>query len=144
MLDSSGNIMVCGTVKSSDSKRGVFSQLKEKARCKEDRKKSPGREEGGRDRSQSRRSRKSPDGSKPKTPPGHSSGSKVRSLCRSLKSGSGDNSAEGLDQPERYADTQQPQSHTTGKDKSVRIAENALHNRVLVAGERSTWIESEQ
>ncbi|XP_031832713.1 RING finger protein 207 isoform X3 [Nomia melanderi] len=125
MLDSSGNIMVCGTAKSSDSKRGVFSQLKEKARCKEDRKKSPGREEGGRDRSQSRRSRKSPDGSKPKTPPGHSSGSKVRSLCRSLKSGSGDNSAEGLDQPERYADTQQPQSHTTAGEEGEyqRISE---------------------
>ncbi|XP_076654074.1 RING finger protein 207 isoform X3 [Halictus rubicundus] len=122
MLDSSGNIMVYETTKSSESKRGVLSQLIEKARSKEDRKKSPGREDG-RDRSQSRRSRKSPDGSKPKTPPGHST-SKVRSLCRSLKGGSGDNSAEGLDQPDRYADSQHPQSHTTGEEGEYqRISE---------------------
>ena len=120
VLDSSGNIVVYGTAKSSDPKRGVLSQLIEKARSKEDRKKSPGREES-RDRSQSRRPRKSPDSTKPKTPPGHWSASKVRSLYRSLKGGSGDNSAEGLDQPERCTDSQQPQSHTTGKNRSVRI-----------------------
>lgn len=121
VLDSSGNIVVYGTAKSTDSKRGVLSQLMEKAWTKEDRKKSPGREEG-RDRSQSRRSRKSPDSAKPKTPPGHSTTSKVRSLYRSLKGGSGDTSAEGLDQPERCTDAQKPQSHTAGKNKSVRIA----------------------
>ncbi|XP_014471949.1 PREDICTED: RING finger protein 207-like isoform X4 [Dinoponera quadriceps] len=110
VLDSSGNIMVYGTAKSTDpTKRGVLSQLIEKARTKEDRKKSPGREDG-RDRSQSRRSRKSPDSTKPKTPPGHSSGSKMRSLYRSLKGGTGDTSAEALDQAER-ADSQQPPSH---------------------------------
>ncbi|KOC68694.1 RING finger protein 207 [Habropoda laboriosa] len=123
VLDSSGNIMVYGTAKSSDSKRGVLSQLIDKARSKEDRKKSPGREES-RDRSQSRRPRKSPDGTKPKTPPGHSSASKVRSLYRSLKGGSGDNSAEGLDQPERCTDSQQPQSHTAGEEgEYLRISE---------------------
>lgn len=111
VLDSSGNIVVYGTAKSTDPKRGVLSQLIEKARTqKDDRKKSPGREDG-RDRSQSRRSRKSPDGSKPKTPPGHSSGGKMRSLYRSLKGGSGDTSAEALDQAERCTDSQQPQSH---------------------------------
>ncbi|CAK9798900.1 RING finger protein 207 [Anthophora plagiata] len=124
ILDSSGNIMVYGTAKSSDSKRGMLSQLIEKARSKEDRKKSPGREES-RDRSQSRRPRKSPDGTKPKTPPGHSSASKVRSLYRSLKGGSGDNSAEGLDQPERCTDSQQPQSHTAAGEEGeyLRISE---------------------
>ncbi|XP_076293150.1 RING finger protein 207 isoform X2 [Lasioglossum baleicum] len=122
VLDSSGNIVLYGTTKPSESKRGALSQLIEKARSKEDRKKSPGREDG-RDRSQSRRSRKSPDGSKPKTPPGHSA-SKMRSLCRSLKGGSGDNSAEGLDQPDRYADSQHPQSHTTGEEGEYqRISE---------------------
>ncbi|CAL7933217.1 unnamed protein product [Xylocopa violacea] len=123
VLDSSGNIVVYGTAKSSDSKRGVLSQLIEKARSKEDRKKSPGREES-RDRSQTRRPRKSPDGTKPKTPLGHSSASKVRSLYRSLKGGSGDTSAEGLDQPERCTDSQQPQSHTTGEEGEYqRISE---------------------
>nr|XP_033335833.1 RING finger protein 207-like isoform X3 [Megalopta genalis] len=125
VLDSSGNIIAYATPRPADSsKRGVLSQLIEKARSKDDRKKSPGREDG-RDRSQSRRSRKSPDGSKPKTPPGHSSASKVRSLCRSLKGGSGDNSAEGLDRPERYADSQQPQSHTTAGEEGEyqRISE---------------------
>ncbi|XP_076633398.1 RING finger protein 207 isoform X3 [Colletes latitarsis] len=123
VLDSSGNIVVYGTTKSTDSKRGVLSQLLEKARTKEDRKKSPGREES-RDRSQSRRSRKSPDGSKPKTPPGHSSASKIRSLYRCLKDGSGDASAEGLDQPERCTDAQQPQSHMTGEEGEYqRISE---------------------
>ena len=96
ILDSSGNIVVYGTAKP-DGKRGVLSQLIDKARTREDRKKSPGREEG-RDRSQTRHSRKSPEGQKPKTPPGHS---KVRSFYRSLKGSTGDNSAEGLDQPER-------------------------------------------
>lgn len=111
VLDSSGNIVVYGTAKSTDPKRGVLSQLIEKARTqKDDRKKSPGREDG-RDRSQSRRSRKSPDSAKPKTPPGHSSGSKMRSLYRSLKGGTGDTSAEALDQAERCTDSQQPQSH---------------------------------
>ncbi|XP_076182653.1 RING finger protein 207 isoform X3 [Ptiloglossa arizonensis] len=124
ILDSSGNIVVYGSAKASEPKRGVFSQLAERARTKEDRKKSPGREEG-RDRSQSRRSRKSPDGSKPKTPPGHSSASKVRSLYRSLKGGSGDTSAEGLDQPERCTEAQQPQSHMTAGDEGAyqRISE---------------------
>ncbi|XP_015438981.1 PREDICTED: RING finger protein 207-like [Dufourea novaeangliae] len=124
VLDPSGNIVIYGPVKTTDSKRGVLSQLIEKARGKEDRKKSPGREEG-RDRSQSRRSRKSPDGSKPKTPPGHTPANKVRSLYRSLKSGSGDNSAEGLDQPDRCADSQQPQSHTTAGEEGEyqRISE---------------------
>ncbi|XP_050592693.1 RING finger protein 207-like isoform X3 [Bombus affinis] len=124
VLDSSGNIIVYGTAKSTDSKRGMLSQLIEKARSKEDRKKSPGREES-RDRSQSRRPRKSPDSTKPKTPPGHWSASKVRSLYRSLKGGSGDNSAEGLDQPERCTDSQQPQSHTTAGEEGEyqRISE---------------------
>ncbi|XP_060828038.1 RING finger protein 207-like isoform X2 [Bombus pascuorum] len=123
VLDSSGNIVVYGTAKSTDSKRGMLSQLIEKARSKEDRKKSPGREES-RDRSQNRRPRKSPDSTKPKTPPGHWSASKVRSLYRSLKGGSGDNSAEGLDQPERCTDSQQPQSHTTGEEGEYqRISE---------------------
>ncbi|XP_076479359.1 RING finger protein 207 isoform X3 [Bombus vancouverensis nearcticus] len=123
ILDSSGNIIVYGTAKSTDSKRGMLNQLIEKARSKEDRKKSPGREES-RDRSQSRRPRKSPDNTKPKTPPGHWSASKVRSLYRSLKGGSGDNSAEGLDQPERCTDSQQPQSHTTGEEGEYqRISE---------------------
>ncbi|XP_060828039.1 RING finger protein 207-like isoform X3 [Bombus pascuorum] len=124
VLDSSGNIVVYGTAKSTDSKRGMLSQLIEKARSKEDRKKSPGREES-RDRSQNRRPRKSPDSTKPKTPPGHWSASKVRSLYRSLKGGSGDNSAEGLDQPERCTDSQQPQSHTTAGEEGEyqRISE---------------------
>ncbi|XP_076479361.1 RING finger protein 207 isoform X5 [Bombus vancouverensis nearcticus] len=124
ILDSSGNIIVYGTAKSTDSKRGMLNQLIEKARSKEDRKKSPGREES-RDRSQSRRPRKSPDNTKPKTPPGHWSASKVRSLYRSLKGGSGDNSAEGLDQPERCTDSQQPQSHTTAGEEGEyqRISE---------------------
>ncbi|XP_012526543.1 RING finger protein 207 isoform X3 [Monomorium pharaonis] len=124
VLDSSGNIVVYGTAKSTDPKRGVLSQLIEKARTqKDDRKKSPGREDG-RDRSQSRRSRKSPDGSKPKTPPGHSSGSKMRSLYRSLKGGTGDTSAEALDQAERCTDSQQPQSHIAGDDGEYqRISE---------------------
>nr|XP_034191992.1 RING finger protein 207-like isoform X5 [Osmia lignaria] len=123
VLDSSGNIIVYGSAKSSEQKRSVLSQLIEKTRNKEDRKKSPGREEG-RDRSQSRRSRKSPDSTKPKTPPGHSSVNKVRSLYRSLKGGSGDTSAEGLDQPERCTDSQQPQSHTTGEEGEYqRISE---------------------
>ncbi|XP_076679813.1 RING finger protein 207 isoform X3 [Andrena cerasifolii] len=124
VLDSSGNIVVYGTAKSTDSKRGVLSQLMEKAWTKEDRKKSPGREEG-RDRSQSRRSRKSPDSAKPKTPPGHSTTSKVRSLYRSLKGGSGDTSAEGLDQPERCTDAQKPQSHTAAGEEGEyqRISE---------------------
>ncbi|XP_017884913.1 RING finger protein 207-like isoform X2 [Ceratina calcarata] len=121
VLDSSGNIVVYGTAK--DQKRGMLSQLIEKARSKEDRKKSPGREES-RDRSQTRRTRKSPDGTKPKTPLGHSSASKVRSLYRSLKGGSGDTSAEGLDQPERCTDSQQPQSHSTGEEGEYqRISE---------------------
>lgn len=102
--------MVYGTAKSTDPKRGMLSQLIEKARTKDDRKKSPGREDG-RDRSQSRRSRKSPDSAKPKTPPGHSSGSKMRSLYRSLKGGTGDTSVEALDQVERCIDPQQSQSH---------------------------------
>ncbi|XP_043465928.1 RING finger protein 207-like isoform X2 [Leptopilina heterotoma] len=98
ILDSSGNIVVYGSAPAKpDGKRGVLSQLIDKARTKEDRKKSPGREEG-RDRSQTRHSRKSPENQKPKTPPGHS---KVRSFYRSLKGSTGDNSAEGLDQPER-------------------------------------------
>ncbi|XP_011260345.1 RING finger protein 207 isoform X3 [Camponotus floridanus] len=124
VLDSSGNIVVYGTAKSTDPKRGVLSQLIEKARTqKEDRKKSPGREDG-RDRSQSRRSRKSPDSAKPKTPPGHSSGSKMRSLYRSLKSGTGDTSAEGLDQAERCIDSQQAQSHIAGDEGEYqRISE---------------------
>ncbi|XP_076233820.1 RING finger protein 207 isoform X3 [Calliopsis andreniformis] len=124
VLDSSGNIIVYGTAKSSDSKRGVLSQLIEKARTKDDRKKSPGREES-RDRSQGRRSRKSPDSAKPKTPPGHSSTSKVRSFYRSLKGGSGDTSAEGLDQPERCMDGQQQQSHATAGEEGEyqRISE---------------------
>ncbi|XP_024944302.1 RING finger protein 207 isoform X3 [Cephus cinctus] len=106
VVDSSGNIVVYGTAKSSEAKRGVLSQLIEKARTKEDRKKSPGREEG-RDRSASRRSRKSPDNTKPKTPPGHSSsGSKVRSLYRSLKGVSGDTSADTIE-PERCTESQQ-------------------------------------
>ncbi|XP_014471947.1 PREDICTED: RING finger protein 207-like isoform X2 [Dinoponera quadriceps] len=122
VLDSSGNIMVYGTAKSTDpTKRGVLSQLIEKARTKEDRKKSPGREDG-RDRSQSRRSRKSPDSTKPKTPPGHSSGSKMRSLYRSLKGGTGDTSAEALDQAER-ADSQQPPSHIGDESEYQRISE---------------------
>ncbi|XP_011301531.1 RING finger protein 207 [Fopius arisanus] len=89
LLDSGGNIIVYGTAKSSEAKRGVLSQLIEKARMREDRKKSPGREEG-RDRSQTRRSRKSPDQAKPKTPPGQASSSKVRSLYRTLKDTCGD------------------------------------------------------
>ncbi|XP_011637095.1 RING finger protein 207-like isoform X3 [Pogonomyrmex barbatus] len=124
VLDSSGNIVVYGTAKSTDPKRGVLSQLIEKARTqKDDRKKSPGREDG-RDRSQSRRSRKSPDSAKPKTPPGHSSGSKMRSLYRSLKGGTGDTSAEALDQAERCTDLQQPQSHIAGDEGEYqRISE---------------------
>ncbi|XP_070161534.1 RING finger protein 207 isoform X3 [Polyergus mexicanus] len=124
VLDSSGNIVVYGTAKSTDPKRGVLSQLIEKARTqKEDRKKSPGREDG-RDRSQSRRSRKSPDSAKPKTPPGHSSGSKMRSLYRSLKGSTGDTSAEGLDQAERCTDSQQSQSHIAGDEGEYqRISE---------------------
>ncbi|EZA48760.1 RING finger protein 207 isoform X3 [Ooceraea biroi] len=123
VLDSSGNIVVYGTAKATDPKRGVLSQLIEKARTKpDDRKKSPGREDG-RDRSQSRRSRKSPDGSKPKTPPGHSSGSKMRSLYRSLKGGTGDTSAEALDQVERCTDPQQPQSHLGDESEYQRISE---------------------
>lgn len=110
LLDSGGNIIVYGTAKSSEAKRGVLSQLIEKARAREDRKKSPGREEG-RDRSQSRRSRKSPDGQKPKTPPGHSSASKVRSLYRSLKGGSGDAPGDGGDQ-DKSGETQQQQPST--------------------------------
>lgn len=123
VLDSSGNIMVYGTAKATDTKRGVLSQLIEKARTKDDRKKSPGREDG-RDRSQSRRSRKSPDSTKPKTPPGHSSGGKMRSLYRSLKSGTGDTSAEALDQAERCTDSQQPQSHL-GKKRRSRASEQS-------------------
>ncbi|XP_070523807.1 RING finger protein 207 isoform X2 [Cardiocondyla obscurior] len=123
VLDSSGNIVVYGTAKSTDPKRGVLSQLIEKARTpKDDRKKSPGREDG-RDRSQSRRSRKSPDSTKPKTPPGHSSGSKMRSLYRSLKGGTGDNSAEALDQAERCTDSQPPQSHLGDEGEYQRISE---------------------
>lgn len=102
--------MVYGTTKPTDPKKGVLSQLIEKARAKDDRKKSPGREDG-RDRSQSRRSRKSPDSTKPKTPPGHTTGSKMRSLYRSLKGGTGDTSAEALDQADRCTDSQQPQPH---------------------------------
>ncbi|XP_018347660.1 PREDICTED: RING finger protein 207-like isoform X3 [Trachymyrmex septentrionalis] len=123
VLDSSGNIVVYGTAKSTDPKRGVLSQLIEKARTqKDDRKKSPGREDG-RDRSQSRRSRKSPDSAKPKTPPGHSSGSKMRSLYRSLKGGTGDTSAEALDQAERCTDSQQTQSHIGDEGEYQRISE---------------------
>ncbi|XP_012254387.2 RING finger protein 207-like [Athalia rosae] len=127
VLDSSGNIVVYGNAKSSDSKRGVLSQLIEKARTKEDRKKSPGREEG-RDRSGTRRSRKSPDNSKPKTPPGHSSGggSKVRSLYRSLKGGrGGDSSAEMVDQSGGNTDQQQQQPQTAAAEESEyqRISE---------------------
>ncbi|XP_063985367.1 RING finger protein 207-like [Diachasmimorpha longicaudata] len=111
LLDSGGNIIVYGTAKSSEAKRGVLSQLIEKARTREDRKKSPGREEGGRDRSQTRRSRKSPDQAKPKTPPGQSSGSKVRSLYRTLKDTCGDI----IDHGEKMSDShQQQQSHSTG------------------------------
>ena len=109
VLDSSGNIVVYGT--KHESKRGVLSQLIEKARTKEDRKKSPGREEG-RDRSQTRRSRKSPENAKPKTPPGSSSASKVRSLYRTLKGGGNDVSAEVLDQ--QAADHRQQQSAHQG------------------------------
>ncbi|XP_011503717.1 PREDICTED: RING finger protein 207-like [Ceratosolen solmsi marchali] len=84
VLDSSGNIVVYET--KLESKRGVLSQLIEKARIKEDRKKSTGSEEV-RDRSHTRRSRKFPENIKPKTPPGHSSTSKVLSLYRTLKGG---------------------------------------------------------
>ncbi|XP_011862094.1 PREDICTED: RING finger protein 207-like isoform X2 [Vollenhovia emeryi] len=123
VLDSSGNIVVYGTAKSTDPKRGVLSQLIEKARTpKDDRKKSPGREDS-RDRSQSRRSRKSPDSAKPKTPPGHASGSKMRSLYRSLTGGTGDTSAEALDQAERCTDSQQPQSHIGDEGEYQRISE---------------------
>ncbi|XP_032669203.1 RING finger protein 207-like isoform X2 [Odontomachus brunneus] len=122
VLDTSGNIMVYGATKT-DPKKGVLSQLIEKARAKDDRKKSPGREDG-RDRSQSRRSRKSPDSTKPKTPPGHSTGSKMRSLYRSLKGGTGDTSAEALDQADRCtADSQQPQSHIGDEGEYQRISE---------------------
>ncbi|XP_046617695.1 RING finger protein 207-like [Neodiprion virginianus] len=127
VLDSSGNIVVYGNAKSSDSKRGVLSQLIEKARTKEDRKKSPGREDG-RDRSQTRRSRKSPDNSKPKTPPGHSSGSKVRSLYRSLKGGGGgDSSAEMVDQVVSCAESQQQQQLQTA------AAEESEYQRISEA-----------
>ncbi|KAK0166521.1 hypothetical protein PV328_004933 [Microctonus aethiopoides] len=116
LLDSGGNIIVYGTAKSSENKRGVLSQLIEKARTREDRKKSPGREEG-RDRSHSRRSRKSPDGQKPKTPPGHSSGSKVRSLYRSLKgggsSGGGETTGDVIEQ-EKIGESTQQQAPTIG------------------------------
>ena len=128
LLDSGGNIVVYGTTKQTDVKRGVLSQLIEKARPREDRKKSPGREEGGRDRSQSRRSsRKSPDNAKPKTPPGHggsSSSSKVRTLYRSLKGvgSSGGTGGEGAtsgaqesgEQPERCTESQQRQAQAAG------------------------------
>ncbi|KAK2579398.1 hypothetical protein KPH14_003260 [Odynerus spinipes] len=130
VLDSSGNIVVYGTAKSSEPKRGVLRERIEKARSREDRKKSPGRDDGSRDRSQTRRSRKSPDGTKPKTPPGHSSTSKIRSLYRSLKGTTGDTSAEALDQPERCTDgqqqqQQQQQSHQTGGEEGEyqRISE---------------------
>lgn len=114
VLDSSGNIVVYGSTKSSDTKRGVLSQLIDKARTKEDRKKSPGREE--RDRSRGRSSRKSPDNTKPKTPPGHS---KVRSLYRSLKGAAGgDTSNEALDQ-DRCGDQQQA-TQQSGKYESPR------------------------
>lgn len=125
--------MVYGNAKSSDTKRGVLSQLIEKARTKEDRKKSPGREDG-RDRSQTRRSRKSPDNAKPKTPPGNSSGSgsKVRSLYRSLKGGStggGDSSAEIIDQSVICGDNQQQQQSQT----TSAAAEESEYQRISEA-----------
>ncbi|XP_034938049.1 RING finger protein 207-like [Chelonus insularis] len=127
LLDSAGNIIVYGTAKSSEAKRGVLSQLLEKARPREDRKKSPGREES-RDRSQSRRSRKSPDGQKPKTPPGHSSTSKVRSLYRSLKGGTGGDTGDNIEQekvPESQQQQQQQQqvSGTTEDSEYQRISD---------------------
>jgi hypothetical protein len=89
VLDSSGNIIVYET--KNESKRGAFNQLIEKAKIKEIRRKSPGREEG-RDR-QTRRSRKSPENMKPKTP-SHSSTNKALSLCRTLKNaGLGNNAS---------------------------------------------------
>lgn len=93
-----------------------MSQLIEKARTREDRKKSPGRDESGRDRSGSRRSRKSPDNEKTrtKTPPGHSAGGKVRSLYRSLKGSSGDADAAAVEQ-EKNDSHQQQQSHSKGE-----------------------------
>ncbi|XP_033211811.1 RING finger protein 207-like isoform X2 [Belonocnema kinseyi] len=121
ILDSSGNIVVYGSAKP-DGKRGVLSQLIDKARTREDRKKSPGREEG-RDRSQTRHSRKSPESQKPKTPPGHS---KVRSFYRSLKGSTGDNSAEAIDQPERGErgnDQQQQNQQCADECEYQRISE---------------------
>ena len=99
VLDSSGNIVVYGT-KAESKSRGVLSQLIEKARTKEDRKKSPGREDG-RERSQTRRSRKSPENVKPKTPPGLSSASKVRSLYRSLKGVGSEAGTETIEQQQQ-------------------------------------------
>lgn len=121
VLDSSGNIVVYGTAKSSDPKKGVLRELIEKARTKEDRKKSPGRDDGSRDRSQSRCSRKSPDGTKPKTPLGHSSSSKVRSLYRSLKGATGDTSVEALDQPEGCTDVQQQQQQHQQQQQQAQL-----------------------
>ncbi|XP_043280659.1 RING finger protein 207-like isoform X2 [Venturia canescens] len=131
LLDSGGNIVVYGPTKQPDVKRGVLSQLIEKARPREDRKKSPGREEGARDRSVGRRSRKSPDNAKPKTPPGHggsSSSSKVRTLYRSLKGAASSSNAvtdgpvsggqDGNEQPERCTESQQRQSQSGGAEES--------------------------
>ncbi|XP_014214264.1 RING finger protein 207-like [Copidosoma floridanum] len=128
ILDSSGNIVVYP--KPVESKQGVLRQLIEKARTKEDRKKSPGREDG-RDRSQTRRSsRKSPENAKPKTPPGHSSStSKVRSLYRQLKGGGGGGgggeSVEALDQQADHRQQQQLQQsgHQGEECEYQRISE---------------------
>ncbi|XP_058810457.1 RING finger protein 207-like isoform X3 [Phymastichus coffea] len=88
VLDSSGNILVYGT--KSESKKGVLSQLIEKAKMKEDRKKSFGYDESY-ERNQNRCSRKSPENQlKLKNVQGCNSTNKVRSLYRSLKGGNVD------------------------------------------------------
>lgn len=68
-----------------DSKKGTLSQLIEKTKTKEDRRKISGHDENY-ERNQTRRSRKSPENMKPKTL--QSTTNKVRSLYRSLKGGS--------------------------------------------------------
>ncbi|XP_012277774.1 RING finger protein 207 isoform X2 [Orussus abietinus] len=128
VLDSSGNIVVYGTAKSSDSKRGVLSQLIEKARTKEDRKKSPGRDET-RDRSQSRRSRKSPDEVKPKTPLSHSS-SKVRSLYRTLTGAASEQGGENSEQPERCSESQQQHQEQQQQQQNRPTAEESDYQRI--------------